>query len=712
MRKLFFSILVLSISISTLAQKKELTMEDVVFNSYSKFYKATTPQLSWVPQSEKISFVKKNGLIIESADGKNSSVVLTLDKINNVMGKTGVDSLKRFPSFSWDSESTIRFWNNNKLLKFNIEEKSVEVLVTVPKDGENKTLSGDKLKAAYTIEDNLYLTKNGKEIKITSDGGNGIVNGKSVHRNEFGIEGGIFWSPNSNAIAFYRMDESMVTEYPLIDITKTPAEVVPTRYPMAGQKSHHVQVGVYNIESGNTVWLKTGEPVEQYLTNVTWGPEEKFIYIAILNRDQNNMQLTKFDAATGEKVKVLFEENDEQYVEPEHQLEFLPNNNDKFLWFSERDGFNHLYLYNTDGSLIKQVTKGDWVTLSFEGFDEDTDNIFISATKDSPLENNFYKVNIGDGKITRLTESGSRHRLYINKGENLYIDSYTNASAPRITNIVDESGKVFREIQNEENPLKEFNIGKVEYINFKGEDDIDLYGQIFLPPDFDASKKYPVIVYVYGGPHAQVVTNRFPMGRYDIWALMMAQKGYVIFQMDNRGSANRGLEFEQAIHRQLGTNEIKDQLSGIEYLKSLGYIDENRIGVWGWSYGGFMTTSLMLRTNDVYKVGVAGGTVVDWKYYEVMYGERYMDTPEQNPEGYKNSCLLNHVDKLNGKLLLVHGTEDPTVVIQHVLAFAKKAANINKPLDFFPYVGHGHGVRGKDALHLYNKITNYFLNNL
>ena len=504
----------------------------------------------------------------------------------------------------------------------------------------------------------------------------------------------------------------MVTDYPLVDISYTPARLKNIKYPMAGQASHHVTIGIYEIKSGKTVWLKTGEPLDQYLTCLTWSPDEKYFYVAHLNRDQNYLQLKKYDGSTGEVIKILFEEKNDKYVEPLNPLYFLPDSNDKFLWFSQRDGYNHLYLYSTDGKLIRQVTKGNWVITSFDGFDKSGKNIFITATKESPLDRDVYKVNLEDGDIQKISQVPGIHHVFPSSRNDYYIDSYTNTSTPRIVNLLNNHFKVIKNLLTSDNPLKDYSIGKARIFSIKNDEGIELYCRMITPPDFDSTKKYPVIVYVYGGPHAQEVTNTFGMNKYFLWFYLMSQKGFVIFTLDNRGSANRGLEFEQAIFRRLGTIEIKDQMTGVNYLKSLPYIDGNRLGVYGWSYGGFMTTSLMLRTNNTFKVGACGGAVIDWKYYEVMYTERYMDTPQTNPEGYKESSLLNYVQNLKGKLLLVHGTSDPTVVWQNTLAFAKKAADLNIPLDYFPYVGHGHGVTGIDALHLSNKITNYFIDNL
>jgi dipeptidyl-peptidase-4 len=421
----------------------------------------------------------------------------------------------------------------------------------------------------------------------------------------------------------------------------------------------------------------------------------------------------KFNAVTGEPVKMLFEEESDKYVEPENDPIFLPGSSDKFLWLSERDGFDHYYLYDTDGNLIKQVTSGEWVVTGFEGFDESGENIFFTGTKDGAINQNLYKVNIESDEMTRLTKEDGYHSVQVNDSGDFIIDSYTSNDVPRTAQILDGDGEVVNTVQKSDDPLKDYKLGKIEYLKIKAADGVtDLNARIIYPVDFDPNKKYPVIVFVYGGPHAQMVLNTYPFGRYHLWNQLMAQKGYIVFTVDNRGSANRGRDFEQAIFRNLGEVEVADQLAGLDYLKAQGFADLDRVGVFGWSYGGFMTGSLMMRTDGAYKVGVAGGTVCDWKYYEVMYGERYMDTPESNPEGYEASSLLNRITDLKGKLLLLHGTSDPVVVWQHSLMLAKKAAENNIPLDYFPYIHHGHGVGGPDALQMQHKITNYFLENL
>jgi len=503
----------------------------------------------------------------------------------------------------------------------------------------------------------------------------------------------------------------MVKDYPLVDIDSRVAEVENTKYPMAGMKSEEVNLGIYDVNSNKTIFINTGEPKEQYLTNVSWDPNEKYIYIAVLNREQNFMKLNQYDISSGEYVKTLFEEKSDKYVEPEHPMYFLDINTNQFIWFSERDGFQHLYLYNTKGTLIKQITKGNWVVTEYLGTDEKGKSIFFKSTKDSPVEQNIYSVEISSGKTMRLSPDHGTHRAKVSNSGEFIIDSYSSTDVASEYKILDRKGKTVQMLLENNDPLKDYNLGITSIFTLKADDGIDLYCRLIKLSNFEEGKKYPVFFYVYGGPHSQLVNDSW-LGAAGIFQNYMAQQGYVVFTMDNHGTKNRGLQFEQSIFRNLGTIEVDDQMKGVEYLKGLDFVDPERIGVDGWSYGGFLTISLMLQNPGVFKVGCAGGPVIDWKYYEVMYGERYMDTPKTNPEGYENARLLNYVDQLDGKLLIIHGTKDPTVVWQNSLQFVKRCVDEGKQLDYFVYPGHGHNVRGKDRIHLYEKIQLYFDENL
>ncbi|HKI78972.1 MAG TPA: S9 family peptidase [Ignavibacteriaceae bacterium] len=705
-------ILILSIfliTISVFPQKKDLTLKQATVQSYGLYPKSLS-QTDWIPGTDNFSYLDGNSLIKGNVQNEKTETLLTLDDLNKALASSKMEELKRFPRYDWKDTITINFWNGDKLISYDIKTGSANELNSVPKDAENKDVAANN-NVAYTIENNLYFATNGENTQITKDENKGIVNGQAVHRVEFGITKGTFWSPTGNYLAFYRKDETMVADYPVINFTVRPAKVNEIKYPMAGMTSHQVTVGVYNTKQNEIVWLKTGEPKDHYLTGVTWSPDEKYIFIGILNRDQNHLKEIKFDAATGEPVKTLFEESNDKYVHPMHGPIFVKGKNDEFIWFSARDGWDHLYLYNTEGKLLKQLTKGNWIVTSLDGFDSKGENVYFTSTKESPVDRDFYSVNIKSGDITRISSGSGNHNVTMNENGEYFLDTYSSLSIPNKTQIVNSDGEIIREVFSATNPLKDYNIGETKIFKLKSSDGYDLYCRMILPPDFDSTKTYPVMVYVYGGPGVQLIFNRW-LGGGSPWFNYMAEQGYIVFTLDNRGSANRGLAFEQETFRQLGTKEIEDQTTGVNYLKSLPYVDSKNMGVFGWSFGGFMTTSLMTRTPDLFKAGVAGAPVIDWEYYEVMYTERYMDTPQANPEGYEKANLLNYVKDLKGKFLMVQGTSDVTVVWQHTLMYTKKAADLGIPLDYYPYTGHLHGVRGVDVYHLYDKITNFFNTNL
>lgn len=706
-------IFILSLSIflsyTGVAQDKMLTIEDAIYMN-PLIYPVRVSQLQWIPKSNFYVYAKQNKLYKVSAKGNSKTLFLTLDNLNEKMAKNDFDSLKRLPRIKFLNKTEIYFTSDNKWFSYNTETGLLQNFADIPDSAENIDLNKKSKYIAYTIKNNLYISMNGMTIQVTHDDKSGIVNGHTVHRVEFGINTGTFWSPNGKVLAFYRKDETMVADYPLVNNNTRIATEKTTKYPMAGEISHQVTLGVFNPETGKTVFLKTGKSKDHYLTTVTWDPSGKYIYISILNRDQNHLKLNKYDIISGDLVNTLFEEQNPKYVEPEHPLYFNPNNPNEFIWFSERDGYDHLYLYNTDGKLISKITSGNWVVTNFIGY-FGKNRVFFNATKESPLEQNIYSVSLTGGDVIRISPDHGTHTGLVNYNGKYIIDVYSNTETARIYKLVNRKGKEIRVIKENNHPLKDYNLGKTQIFTLNPENTPELYCRIITPPDFDSTKKYPVIVYVYGGPHAQLITDSWLSGA-GLFLNYLAQQGFVVFTLDNRGSANRGRDFEQAIFRNLGTLEVKDQMAGVNYLKLLPYVDSTRIGVDGWSYGGFMTISLKLKNPGVFKVAVAGGPVIDWKYYEVMYGERYMNTPQTNPEGYKNASLLNYVDNLKGKLLVIHGTMDPTVVWQQSLLFLQAAIKAGKQMDYFVYPGHEHNVKGKDRAHLYTKITEYFKANL
>ena len=708
MKKWTFTVLALffATTFSLQAQQKTMTAADASYLNPALFPKRVN-QLQWLGKTDHYVFSKNDSLFKADALHGKTTLLFDLHTLNLDLKKAEQDTVQRFPRFQFPATGKADFGVKGRFYLYDYTQHQIKKLNQIPDTAENVSFNPKTGKVAFTIKNNLYFAEDGKVTQITHDKNPDDVNGQIVSRNEFGITKGIFWSPNGQKLAFYRKDQSRVFNYPLVDINHRIAKVKYIKYPMAGTPSEYVTLGVYDFKTGKTLFLKTDPKSEQYLTNITWGPAGKYIYIAVLNRDQNHMWLNKYDASTGKRVKTLFEETNPKYVEPLFPLYFNPFNPDEFIWNSRRDGWNHLYLYNTDGKLIKQLTKGKWEVTHVLGYLRKHYVYFIS-TKESPLQQNIYSVDLRNGKVIRLSPDHGTHSAKVSKDGKYIIDIFSSTEVCRRYQILNDRGRIVRVIQNDKDPLADYKLGKMSIFTLKSTiDGAPLYCRMIKPVGFDSTKKYPVIVYVYGGPHAQLITDSW-LGGTGFMLNYLAENGYLIFTLDNHGSENRGRDFEQVIFRHLGTNEIKDQLTGVKYLKSLPYVDTDRMGVDGWSFGGFMTTSLMVRTPGVFQVGVAGGPVIDWKYYEVMYGERYMDTPQQNPEGYKEASLLNYVDNLKGHLLLIHGTMDPVVVWQHSLLFVQKAIHDNKLMDYFVYPGHQHGVTGRDRLQLTRKIKSYF----
>jgi len=711
--KKYLIIVVISLltSIILSAQKAQFTIQHAVTGQIREFAPKKFYMPSWQPGTDNYvyfdytTFTFYKGNLSSKAD----EIFLNALKVNEYLTKEGIEKVMRVPFFEWIDKDNILFSADSFYLTLNLKKGSLSNKTAFYTEGENQDYCIKSNRLAFTLENNLYISEAGKAITaITKDENKGIVNGKSVHRDEFGISKGTFWSNSGNLLAFYRMDESMVTEYPLVDITERIATLKNIRYPMAGMKSHEVTLGVYNCITGKTIYLATGEPKEQYLTNISWDPSDKYIYIAVLNREQNHMWLNQYDANTGKFVKTLFEEMHPKYVEPMNPALFLNINKEQFIWQSQRDGYNHLYLYDTNGKMLKQITKGEWIVTNILGIDAKDEFIYFESTKESPIEMHTYKVSLKTGEMTQLTKEKGTHSAAFNSTFTNFFDTWSSSTVPNVNQLVNNTGKVVKKIVEAEYPFKGFEVPKAYLIEITAADGkTKLYGRYVEPIRKDSSQKCPAIIYVYGGPHAQMVTDSWLMGA-SLWEYYMAQKGYAVVCVDNRGSSGRGLEFENSIFRNCGVVEAEDQMKVVEFLKSKPYIDAERIGVHGWSYGGFMTTTLMTRYADSFKAGVAGGPVIDWKYYEVMYGERYMDTPEENPEGYEKTSLIDKAKLLKGKLLVVHGYIDNTVVPQHSLSFVESCIKNKIQVDYFFYPTHEHNVRGMDRVHLMQKVTEYF----
>jgi dipeptidyl-peptidase-4 len=708
MNKFLFLALLFFIAISSFGQTKKLTLEEGVLQQNQKFRADKLSGFQWIPNTNRYvyytdSFTKM--MSASTADAKALELI-TLADINSALGT----KLKSFAGIEWMDSNALLVTENGKYFVYMTVPKTGTLMYETSKNAENITFDKKRRHLAFTEKNNLYFYNVDREIiTVTNETNEAVVSGQFFARNEFGIDNGIFWSPKSTFLAFYQKDQTEVADYPLLDITETPGKLVNIKYPMIGQKSEKPRVGIYNLASQKTVFISPRGNQDDYLTNLSWTPDEKYVLIAELNRGQNTMSLNVYDAQTGTFVRTILTEKSEKWVEPEHPAYFPSDKSTNFIWISEKDGFNNLYYYSIEGKLIKQLTNNKFPTREIIKSNTAGTEIYFKATGENPTNMLVYKVDL-KGKQTLITKDQGVHTVNISNDGNWFFDEYSNDSTPSKSLLYDKNLKS-KTLLESKNKYEGYEIGTSEIKTIKSADGkTDLYTRLIKPSNFDPNKKYPVLVYIYGGPHAQMITNSYLDGA-NLWMYWMAEQGYLVFTVDNRGSDNRGFAFESVVHGRLGVNEIDDQMKGVDYLKSLPYVDGSRLAVHGWSYGGFMTTSIMLRKPDVFKVGVAGGPVTDWKYYEIMYGERYMDTPTENQKGFDEANTLNYVKDLKGKLLLIHGTSDDVVVMQNNFALIKKFVEAEKQVDFFAYPMHKHNVLGKDRVHLMTKVLNYVIEN-
>ena len=692
------------------AQNKLFTLEDLNFGGTN--YGNMQPKNLWLTWwgDQLIQTDVEECYTIDVKTGKKTKL-FTLDDINKWAESDDVKYVRHLMNakFPYPDKSIVQVGNRKAVILVDFKQQKIVWQDSIAGQTANDWCPASKATAYVEGHQLFVVDANEQKHQLSTDGSREIVYGQSVHRNEFGIEKGTFWSPDGQRLAFYRMDQSMVTDYPQVDIFPRNASYEPDKYPMAGMTSHKVTVGVYDLQNDKTVYLQTGDPTDRYFTNISWGPDCKTIYMFELNRDQNDCRLVSYDATTGQKLAELYRETSDKYVEPQHPIQFLPWDDSKFIIQSQKDGYNHLYLFDTNGKELKQITKGEWVVMEVLGFNKKQKSIIFKANKEHPLHHRLYSVSM-TGTIQQLETVDGVHNGLLSPSGNFLIDRFTTPTRPRVIDVVDITRKTpqHTNLLEAEDPWTGYQQPIFECGSIKAADGVtDLYYRMVKPADFNPEKKYPTVVYVYGGPHANNVQASWHWASRS-WETYMAQKGYIIFILDNRGSQYRGRAFEQATFHQLGQIEMQDQMKGVDYLRTLPYVDMNRLGVHGWSFGGFMTISLMTNYPDVFKVGVAGGPVIDWKWYEVMYGERYMGTPQNNPEGYAKTSLISKAKDLKGKLQIITGYNDNTVVPQHCLSFLDACIKAGTQPDFFAYPGEEHNMRGHASVHLHERITQYF----
>ena len=638
------------------------------------------------------------------------------EKIKALLG----DSTKSAPALSlsryqWmPDKKHLLFIERSFFVLFNSQHKSIRI-IPFKRPASNFRVSPDGSKIAFVRNYDLFVLdlSDGKETRLTFNGSEEVRNATLdwVYPEELDIYHGFWWAPDSRHIAYLQMDERPVKKFPIIDFIPLYEKITYERYPKAGEANPIVRVGVVTVKKPRTRWMNVGENTDVYIPRVKWLPDAKTLAIQRMSRSQKKLDVLFTSISTGQSHVILHEE-DPYWINIKNDWYFLKRKSE-FIWGSERDGFRHLYLYNDSGRLIRQITKGEWEVESLVGVDEQHGKVFFMSTEKDVRERHFYSIKLNGRKMKRLTPFDGTHRVTVSPKFRYFLDTYSTSAFPAKTALFSTKGKILDWINKNNVPeLANYHLQPPKLVTIQADDGATLYGSLIRPPDFDPKQKYPVLIYVYGGPHAQVVRNAWGGTTY-LWHQLMAQKGYLIFSLDNRGSWGRGHSWETAIYHHFGRKELADQLAGVAYLKSLPYVDSTRIGIWGWSYGGYMTLYSLLNAPKTFKAGFAVAPVTDWRFYDTIYTERYMGTPKENPDGYRESSPVNQAGNLESKLFIAHGTSDDNVHFQNTVHMIEKFIENNKQMNVFFYPRKTHGIGGRaDRIHLFTQITNFFLKNL
>ena len=619
------------------------------------------------------------------------------------------------------------FQGSNALVWFDLKSQTPRTLVSGKETLADPKISPDSRFVSFVRDHNLWIVQvaNGKARALTTGGVEEVRKGELdwVYPEELDCKTAYWWAPDSSAIAYLQMDERKVAQYPLVDFSSFSGDADLERYPPAGGANPVVHVFVVSLRDAKGKQMDTGADADIYLPRVNWLPDSRHLAIQRLNRAQNALDLLIADSANGQS-RVALTEKDQYWINISDDLKFLRDGK-RFLWSSERTGYRHIYVYDLDGKQLAQLTHGDWEVSAIDAVDENAGVIYFTAMEKSPLERHLYRVGLDGSGFARITKDAGTHAVNFappvggadaaaaNAAVIAFVDTYSNTTSPPRQDLLRPDGSSVAVLnENKVSELANYHLSPVEFLQVKSHDGVMLNASMIKPPNFDPQRRYPVLVYTYGGPHAQVVLNGWGRSTF-LWHQMMAQKGYIIFSLDNRGSAGRGHLFEEPIHFRLGAQELSDQRDGAAYLKSLPYVDANRIGIWGWSYGGHMTLHAVFEDPEDFKVGFAGGPVTDWHYYDTIYTERYLGLLPANEHYYQDSSPIERVKTFRGKLLIAHGTGDDNVHFANTLALLNELIENNKYVEVVPFPGRGHGVSDPPARRLlFERVTRFFLDNL
>jgi dipeptidyl-peptidase-4 len=668
----------------------------------------------WLPGGHEAAFALDDARIVRRAPGRaEEQAVATAAALAAALGIAVPEGQKpALPAWSFLDAQTLRLVHDDALWHWRIGEAKAERRLRWPKglvpgEFEAPPLSiapGDR-HAAWILAGDLHVGDAAGQIRrVTWDGGDDVVHGGAAHRAEFGIQRGMSWSGDGRWLAFYREDRRGIDPYPYEDLDATPPAPRHGRYPMAGRRHSRVQVGVYDTESRALQWLERDPDQDLYWTNVTFGADGRSVVVALVTRGQDRLQLARFDCATGRRTATLLEEQDAEWIEPEHGPTFLADG--RFLWWSPRDGHRHLWLCDADGKLLVQVTKGAFDVQELLGLAADGQGLWFTASGEDPRQKHLFWAKLDGSEVRQVTRERGTHECSLSADGLFAFDLWSNLETPPSPRFLDLRDGAVEALPAPRSPLADFELPSQRLFQVKTEADQVLYGHVLLPRAIAEGERLPVLLYVYGGPHVQLVTDRWLAGA-SLWLHALANEGYVVARLDNRGTPNRGIEFEQAIFRRMGVLEVQDQLRAVEWLTQQPFVDPRRIGVHGWSYGGYMTLRLLGLAPGTFACGVSGAPVTDWELYETGFTERYMDTPQENPDGYRASSCLPLAGQLRAPLLIAHGTDDRTVVPVHSLRFVDRCIDEGVLVDYMPYPMQTHRLEGKDRPHFHKLLKDW-----
>ncbi len=715
-------------SVCAYSGSKKFTVEDIF--SSQKFASKSIRGIQWMKDGKSYSFLetdtttKSTGVFQFTIKDRTKKMIVS----GATMKLNEADPAFRFTSYQWspdekqilfvsappDKQYLSRLTPAGNFFLYDIPSKKISKITDVSTPQYNQKFSPDGKKIGYVRENNIYIYDLAllKETQLTSDGAEHILNGKFdwVYEEEFGISDGWSWSPDGSKIAYWHFDENRVPEYTMTEWDSTHLTLIKMRYPKSGDQNSIVKVGVLDVSTGKTEWIDLGTNDDIYIPRMQWTKDKNVLSFQRLNREQNQIELLMYDVIK-KSTKIILTEKSDTWLDVNDELRFLKNG--QFTWSSDKNGFNHLYLYKNDGTVINQITNGEWDVDAFYGVDEKNGLLYFTSSELSPIDRQLYSIKLDGSKKKQISTMSGTNSANLSPTFENYIGYYNNSSTPTKIKLMKNDGRESYTIEeNEIQSLKEYSLAETSFFTFNTSDNVTLYASLLTPSNFDSTKKYPVLVFTYGGPGSQVVKNSWGGANY-LWYSMLADKGYLVFMVDNRGTGARGAAFKKMVYKNLGKWETIDQVEGAKYLASLSYVDKNRIGIWGWSYGGYLASLTILEGADFFKTAVAVAPVTHWKFYDNIYTERFMGTPESNPVGYKESSPITHASKLKGKFLLIHGTSDDNVHFQNAVNLTTALQQANKQFETMFYPNKNHGISGGNTrVHLYTLMTNFLLKNL